>query len=161
MTTGMILKLDADHLDEPALAAKAVALAPLLRMGDTVFLYGDLGAGKTYFARALIRALTNNPALAVPSPTFTLVQTYDTDAGLLSHFDLYRLEDPDEVLELGWDDALADGISLVEWPERLGNQGCSPLAPRNRLALRLTIDPDNPQHRSLRAQAHGTWQSRL
>jgi tRNA threonylcarbamoyl adenosine modification protein YjeE len=160
----MTLTLDADHLDEAALAAKATALAAVLRPGDTVFLYGGLGAGKTFFARALIRALSGDPGLSVPSPTFTLVQTYDTAAGFLSHFDLYRLEEPEEVLELGWDDALADGIALVEWPERLGTHGDgsdSPLAPRNRLALRLAIDPDNPQHRSLRAAAHGSWNNRL
>jgi tRNA threonylcarbamoyladenosine biosynthesis protein TsaE len=94
-----------DLPDEAATAALAARLAALLRPGDIVLLAGDLGAGKSFLARALIRAAAGEPELEVPSPTFTLVQSYDLPAGELWHFDLYRLAAPDEVLELGWDEA--------------------------------------------------------
>lgn len=103
---------------EEATARLAAELAPLLRPGEAVLLRGPLGGGKSVFARALIRALTGEPDLEVPSPTFTLVQPYDTPKGPLSHFDLYRLKSSAEIFELGWDDALL-GITLVEWPERI------------------------------------------
>lgn len=106
--------------DETATAALAAAFARSLRPGDVVCLVGDLGAGKTAFARAAVRALTGDPDEEVPSPTFTLVQTYPAPAGTLWHFDLYRLSGPEEVFELGWEEATADGIVLVEWPARLG-----------------------------------------
>ncbi len=105
---------------EPETIAFAARIAKTLKSGDVVLLSGDLGAGKSVFARAVIRVLSGNPALDVPSPTYTLVQVYETPVGPVWHFDLYRLKSPDEVFELGWDDALADGIVLVEWPERLG-----------------------------------------
>jgi tRNA threonylcarbamoyl adenosine modification protein YjeE len=85
-----------------------------------VGLTGDLGAGKTTLARAIIRAAAADPDLIVPSPTFTLVEVYDTPRGSFWHFDLYRLDDPQQVYELGWEEALAEGIVLLEWPERLG-----------------------------------------
>nr|WP_272213732.1 tRNA (adenosine(37)-N6)-threonylcarbamoyltransferase complex ATPase subunit type 1 TsaE [Marinicella sp. W31]MDC2879682.1 tRNA (adenosine(37)-N6)-threonylcarbamoyltransferase complex ATPase subunit type 1 TsaE [Marinicella sp. W31] len=103
--------------DEAATIALAEKLAPLLKAGDCLALSGDLGMGKSTFARALIRVRLQDPALEVPSPTFTLVQIYDGSPPLY-HFDLYRLSDPDELIELGFDEALDDGISLVEWPER-------------------------------------------
>ena len=90
------------------------------RPRDVVGLQGDLGAGKTTLARAILRAAAGDPGLIVPSPTFTLVEVYDTPRGSFWHFDLYRLETPEQVFELGWEEALADGIALVEWPERLG-----------------------------------------
>jgi tRNA threonylcarbamoyladenosine biosynthesis protein TsaE len=105
--------------DLAATEALALRLAPRLRAGDVVLLEGPLGAGKTAFARALLRALTGDPALEVPSPSFTLVQTYETAPGAVHHFDLWRLDGPDALAELGWDAALAD-IVLVEWPDRLG-----------------------------------------
>ena len=95
-------------------------LASFARPGDVLLLEGPLGAGKSCLSRAFIRALMQDPALAVPSPTFTLVQGYETPGGLeIWHYDLWRLEGPDALEELGWDEALA-GIVLVEWPERLG-----------------------------------------
>ncbi|MET3599673.1 tRNA (adenosine(37)-N6)-threonylcarbamoyltransferase complex ATPase subunit type 1 TsaE [Martelella mangrovi] len=103
--------------DEAATIAFAEKLAPLLTTGDCLALSGDLGMGKSTFARALIRARLGEPSLDVPSPTFTLVQLYD-GAPPLYHFDLYRLSDPDELIELGFDEALDEGISLIEWPER-------------------------------------------
>ncbi len=103
--------------DEDATIAFAQGLAPLLQSGDCLALSGDLGMGKSTFARALIRARMEEPELDVPSPTFTLVQFYEGSPPLY-HFDLYRLSDPDELIELGFDEALAEGISLIEWPER-------------------------------------------
>ena len=104
----------------------AHAFAARLHSGMLITLQGDLGAGKSVFARALIRTLAGDPALEVPSPTFTLVQTYETTRGAVWHFDLYRLKGPEEIYELGWDEALAEGIVLVEWPERLGGLALQP-----------------------------------
>lgn len=107
-----------------------------LEAGDVVLLDGDLGAGKSVFARAVVRALTGDGTLEVPSPTFTLVQTYDTPRGEVYHFDLYRLKDPDEIFELGWEEALT-GISLVEWPDRLGGY-----RPKNSRLVRFMLRDD-------------------
>lgn len=100
-----------------------------------ILLEGDLGAGKTVFARELIKEMINNPDATVPSPTFTLVQTYEYDEINIWHFDLYRLEYPEEVIELGFDDALAEGIVIIEWAERLGY-----LLPDN--YIKVTINHD-------------------
>lgn len=94
-------------------------LAARLGAGDCLALSGPIGAGKSHLARALIRARLGNPQEDVPSPTFTLVQTYGADVEIW-HADLYRLTHPDEVLELGLEDAFASAITLVEWPERMG-----------------------------------------
>jgi len=104
-----------DVADENDTIAFAHILAPCLQKGDLVTLSGDLGAGKTAFARALIRALANDDTLEVPSPTFTLIQTYDTPHMPLIHCDLYRLREPDELIELGFDELSRDSLSLVEW----------------------------------------------
>jgi tRNA threonylcarbamoyladenosine biosynthesis protein TsaE len=109
-----MLKL-ASEQDTLALGA---ALAAEVRRGDVIAVTGPLGAGKTTLARGFIQKLAGDEE--VVSPTFTLVQTYDTPKGAVWHFDLYRLNDPDEALELGFEEALAAGISLIEWPERLG-----------------------------------------
>lgn len=129
---------------EAGTADVARRLAPALRPGDLVALWGDLGAGKTAFARALIRALTH-PDEETPSPTFTLVQLYDSDAGTIWHFDLYRLTDPEEVWELGWEEARAEGVALVEWPSRLGD-----LLPAERLDVTLAPVPGRPDDRAIR-----------
>ncbi|MDX8350547.1 tRNA (adenosine(37)-N6)-threonylcarbamoyltransferase complex ATPase subunit type 1 TsaE [Cognatiyoonia sp. IB215446] len=105
--------------DEAATAALAERIARILKSGDTLLLEGEIGAGKTAFARATIRAMLGRDE-DVPSPTFTLVQTYDTPRGPVWHCDLYRLTHPDEVMELGLDEALTDAICLIEWPDRLG-----------------------------------------
>lgn len=103
--------------DETALLARKVAV--LLHPSDVILLRGDLGTGKSTFARALIQALCGEDT-EVPSPTFTLVQVYETAHFLLWHFDLYRLKSPEEIYELGVEEAYAGGVSLIEWPERLG-----------------------------------------
>lgn len=103
--------------DDAATAVFGAALAARLRPGDVVSLEGDLGAGKTALARAIIRALADDPALEVPSPTFAIVQPYDTPRGPVLHADLYRLSDASEADELGLLDD-ADAILLVEWAGR-------------------------------------------
>lgn len=106
--------------DLEATRALAAQIAPCLRPGFCLALRGNLGAGKTEFARALLRA--RGVAGDVPSPTFTLVQNYETPGLRIAHFDLYRLKSADELDELGWDDAMAEGAVIVEWPDRAGNR---------------------------------------
>ena len=122
--------------DETATEQLGATLAARLRPGDVVGLKGELGAGKTTLARAILRAAAGDPDLIVPSPTFTLVEVYETPGGTYWHFDLYRLETPEQVFELGWEEARAGGIVLLEWPERLG-----PLLPQH-LSVVLEIDGD-------------------
>ena len=130
-----------------ATTALGAALAPHLRRGDLLALGGDLGAGKTTLARGLIRALGYRGP--VPSPTFTLVQHYETDPAPVWHFDLYRLGASDEVIELGIEDAFADGICLIEWPDRLGSW-----LPAQRIEVHLS-DAENGTSRQLRLHAVG------
>ena len=94
-------------------------IAARLRAGDAVLLSGPLGAGKTALARAMLRSLCGDPALEVPSPSYTLVQSYEAPGFTVHHFDLWRLRGPDGVHELGWDEART-GVVIVEWPDRLG-----------------------------------------
>jgi tRNA threonylcarbamoyladenosine biosynthesis protein TsaE len=120
--SGTALHLDVIRIplgDEAATAALGRRIAELARVGDLIALSGDLGAGKTAFARAFVRAL-GDAEEEVPSPTFTLVQSYETRNGMVHHFDLYRLSDPSELQEIGFEEALIDGMVLVEWPDRLG-----------------------------------------
>lgn len=119
--------------DDVATTALGALLARLLQPGDTVLLQGDIGAGKTHLARAFIQAKLGR-AEDVPSPTFTLVQTYDAEGFEVWHADLYRLSHPDEVLELGLDSAFDTAICFVEWPDRLGD-----LAPTS--ALHVSLSP--------------------
>lgn len=119
--------------DDAATAALGAQLGAAARAGDVVALYGDLGAGKTTLARALIRHLVG-PETDAPSPTFTLVQTYPAPAFAIWHFDLYRLEHSGEARELGLEEAV-DGLALIEWPERLGSY-----LPAQRLEVRLSFD---------------------
>ncbi|MGB6319650.1 MAG: tRNA (adenosine(37)-N6)-threonylcarbamoyltransferase complex ATPase subunit type 1 TsaE [Litorimonas sp.] len=121
------LKSEADTL---ALGAK---LATVLRAGDTVRLSGDLGAGKTTLARGLIQSRLG--PVDVPSPTYTLVQTYEWGESELWHCDLYRLDAPDDAYELGLIDAFGEEIVLLEWADRIG-----PLCPEDALSVDLSFD---------------------
>jgi tRNA threonylcarbamoyladenosine biosynthesis protein TsaE len=138
--------------DEAATARLGRAVARELRRGDAVHLSGGLGAGKTTLARAAIRALTT-PEEEAPSPTFTLVQTYDGPEFPVAHFDLYRLDGPGQTRELGLEDAVAEGAVLIEWPERLAGERPSP----DTLEVELV-----PAGRSRRARItrHGSWRQR-
>ncbi len=127
--------------DPDQTARLARRIGRCLGPGDCLLLNGPVGAGKTHFARQLILSLLTTPE-DVPSPTFTLVQTYETPAGQVWHADLYRLNAPDEVEELGLADAFEQAICLIEWPEILGD-----LAPSD--ALNLWFCPD-PQHQDSR-----------
>ena len=137
---------------EPDTEALGRRLAPLLHPGEAICLSGDLGAGKSCLARALIRALTT-PEEDAPSPTFTLVQTYAGPDFEIAHFDLYRLEDPDEAWEIGLDEALNHGAALIEWPERLEGR-----LPANRLDLELSTEGEG---RAARLAGFGTWKERV
>jgi tRNA threonylcarbamoyladenosine biosynthesis protein TsaE len=137
-----------------ATARLAAALAPLLCAGDVVALEGDLGAGKTAFARALIRELTGGEE-EVPSPTFTLLQTYEAPDFDIWHFDLYRLEKPEDAFELGIEDAMAEGVTLIEWPDRLGRY-----LPRDRLIMRMDY-ADGESARVATLSGGGGWRDRL
>ena len=114
----------------------AKQLAPLFCCGDIVALYGTLGVGKTTFVRALIHVLLNKK-VDVPSPTFTLLQTYDTPNYPLYHFDFYRLKSPEEAYEIGIEDAFASGLSLIEWPEKLGT-----ILPKKHISITIQIVPE-------------------
>jgi len=132
----------------------AQVLAPYLRRGDVVTLSGDLGAGKTTFARFLIAAIAGED-VEVASPTFALVQVYDTPRVEVHHYDLYRLSGPEELDELGFEDACEEGLALVEWPERLGEA-----LPADRLDVALSESADADK-RNVTINAHGGWGPRL
>lgn len=139
---------------EGALHGLAGALSCVLRRGDVVALYGDLGAGKTTFSRYLIQAILGRLE-EIPSPTFSLVQTYDGPRFAIHHFDLYRLSDPEEVLEIGFEEACDNALVLVEWPERASEQ-----MPQSRLELHLDLAGD-PDFRNVTLVGLGDWQPRL
>ncbi len=140
------------HLpDAEATARLGAGLARLLRPGEAICLWGPLGAGKSTLARGLVRALTS-PDEDVPSPTFTLVQFYETADFPLAHFDLYRLARPGEAYEIGLDEALDDGAALIEWPERLGDD-----LPLHRLDIEIAMVGEA---RQARLDGHGAWEGR-
>ncbi|MCK5384236.1 MAG: tRNA (adenosine(37)-N6)-threonylcarbamoyltransferase complex ATPase subunit type 1 TsaE [Alphaproteobacteria bacterium] len=134
-------------LSEEETVSFAQVFAKELVAGDVVLLYGDLGMGKTVFARALLRCLCGIADMEVPSPTFTLAQSYDSDLGLLWHFDLYRLCDSSEVYEIGWEEALSagEGVALVEWPERLD---C--LLPEQAISVYISAVDNQPDSRAIK-----------
>ena len=142
-----------DLPDETATAALAARTAAVALPTDIIALKGELGAGKTSFARAFIRA--RGIEEEVPSPTFTLVQVYDVDPTAIWHFDLYRLRNPEEAWELGIEDAFTTGISLIEWPERLG-----PLLPERRLEITFAFG-NGPDERRIYLDPSKQWQARL
>lgn len=123
-------------LNLPDLAATerlAARLAAVAVPGDAILLEGPLGAGKTALARAFLRTASDDPVLEVPSPSFTLVQSYETRLGPVHHFDLWRLEGAAALIELGWQEVTRD-IVLVEWPDRLGT-----LRPADALTVMLAL----------------------
>jgi tRNA threonylcarbamoyl adenosine modification protein YjeE len=130
----------------------AAALATRLRARDVLLLQGDLGAGKTTFARFLLQSLGVKGE--IPSPTFTLLQTYETASFPVSHFDLYRLKKPEEIEETGFEDALADGLVLVEWPEKAA--AFMPPA-----ALKLAFGVREDGRHFVRASGDKIWERRL
>ncbi len=143
--------------DEAATLSLAGRVAGWLKPGDLVTLSGELGSGKTTFARALIRSLAGNPRLEVPSPTFTLVQTYEGRNCAVVHADLYRIADSSELAELGWDEAAESAVLIVEWADRLGGQ----LA-RDRLDFSFKLRPDDSfERRDLMITGHGGFAPRL
>lgn len=129
-------------------------LAEFAQTGDVICLRGALGAGKTTFARGFIQHISRTSEEIV-SPTFTLVQTYESERGSIWHFDLYRIDDPNDVVELGLEDALAEGITLIEWPERLG-----PHAPPAPLEIEITSSADGTA-RQIRLSGKEKWHDRL
>lgn len=127
-----------------------------LGVGDVLLLDGSIGSGKTHFARALIRSRMQVPE-DVPSPTFTLVQVYDTQIGEIWHSDLYRLTSVDEIEELGLTEAFETAVCLIEWPEKLG-----PLTPASALRLRFQTDPEQLGQRHLQLSwSDPRWDSRM
>jgi len=142
-----------------ATEALAARLAPHLGAGDTLLLEGPIGAGKTHFARALITAMqraAGAPAEDIPSPSFTLVQTYTAGALEIWHADLYRLTGPEDVWELGLDAAFGTGLVLIEWPDRMGAE-----TPADALRLRFAPDAAMPETRHLDICGGGAWRERL
>lgn len=128
----------------------AEKIAAYIRSEDVILLSGPLGVGKTSFARALLRSICDSPEMEVPSPSFTLVQIYDGPDFPLYHYDLWRLEDEQDLIELDWEDA-REGVILVEWPERL-----SDLLPKHALHVTFAIGSN-----TMRQVTLSGWDKRL
>ena len=131
-------------------------LAKQLMVGDVLALQGALGAGKSELARAIIQQVCPDET-DIPSPTFTLVQAYESDdSGSLLHFDLYRLAEPGDVLELGIEDAFVEAVCLIEWPERLVGY-----LPDHALTIEIDYDPGTNGDREVTLSGDAAWQKRL
>ena len=139
---------------EDATSAFGACLSPLLKPGDALLLSGQIGAGKTLLARAIIQSRLAAQGLSedVPSPTYTLVQTYSDGLAEIWHADLYRLADTSELTELGLDEAFATGIVLIEWPDRLGDE-----VPDGALSIELAVE--NGGRRLSLSSSSDRWQS--
>lgn len=144
------MKVEIKNIEQTVVLAET--LAKLVKKGDVIELRGDLGAGKTTFARYFINSLLGEDQ-EVLSPTFNLVHPYDTKLFTIWHFDLYRLENASEAEELGIYDAFDDGVSLIEWPEIIGD-----ILPNNRLLLNLLCEGDD---REVVITAFGNWEERI
>src|SRR6476659_6992698 len=143
--------------NELATRRLAIDLTSILKTGDLVTLSGDLGAGKTAFARALIRHLAGDETLDVPSPTFTLVQTYALPRFAVVHADLYRVSHAGELAELGVDEAAENAVVLLEWPDRAAE-----VLPADRLDIAFTLAPHlGSNQRNAELTAHGAFVPRL
>jgi len=132
-------------------------IASLVQVGDIISLSGDLGTGKTVMARALIQALGGRGE--VPSPTFNLVQSYDLGSLIVHHLDLYRIENPEDAFELGVEELFATGVSLIEWPDRLGTY-----IPKDRLNLEFSHPSGRSQINTVRCisiEGLGNWKPRM
>jgi tRNA threonylcarbamoyladenosine biosynthesis protein TsaE len=149
------MNLSIDLADAEATTALGRAIAPRLTPGEAVLLYGPLGMGKSTLARGLIRALAGEHE-DVPSPTFTLVQFYETDPPI-AHFDLYRLTRPEEAFEIGLDEALDVGAALIEWPERLGDDPARALGPD---ILTITLE-ERGEGRHATVSGAGAWAEKI
>ena len=147
------LSLYLNHVDDTT--RRAIQLGAALECGDAILLSGGVGAGKTHFARSLIQSILKTPE-DVPSPTFTLVQSYDTAKGPLWHADLYRLTSSMEVEELGLTDAFEDAICIVEWPDRLGR-----LQPETALHIELNVGEDEDSRDLTATWSTGAWPEKL
>jgi tRNA threonylcarbamoyl adenosine modification protein YjeE len=142
---------------EAATVALAGFVAEWIKPGDLIALSGDLGAAKTTFARALIRRLTDDPTLEAPSPTFTLMQSYDGPGYPIVHADFYRIRHPDELFNLGWEEAIEGALTLVEWPDRAGD-----LLDPDRLEIAFELDATKgANYRRAILTGHGAWAARL
>ena len=142
--------------DEQATHRLMVDVAGILEPGDLITLSGDLGAGKTTFARALIRHLCGDDTIEVPSPTFTLMQAYELPRFSLIHADLYRLSGPGELAELGFEEFGDGAVTLIEWPDRAGGY-----LPADRLDIALTLSPQQgPTFRNARVTGYGSFAPR-
>ena len=143
--------------DEAAMHRFMRDIALALQPGDMVTLSGDLGAGKTTFARALIHYLAGDPAIEVPSPTFTLMQTYELENFPIVHADLYRVVRSSELVELGFDDLPKDALVLLEWPDRAKG-----FLPADRLDIAFTMSPKRGEtFRNVRVTGHGSFAARI
>jgi tRNA threonylcarbamoyladenosine biosynthesis protein TsaE len=149
------MSIGIDLKDAEATTALGRAVAPRLEPGEAVLLYGPLGMGKSTLARGLIRALAGDDE-DVPSPTFTLVQFYETDPPV-AHFDLYRLTRPEEAFEIGLDEALDVGAALIEWPERLGDDPARALGPDR---LTITLE-ERGEGRHATVSGAGAWAEKI
>src|ERR1700719_2423052 len=139
--------------NEAALAAFMTDIAAALEPGDLITLSGDLGAGKTTFARALIRYVAGDDTIEVPSPTFTLMQAYELSPFPIVHADLYRLSGTSELVELGFDDLPDGAVVLLEWPDRAGG-----FLPPDRLDVTFTLAPQlGPDVRNARFTGYGRF----
>jgi tRNA threonylcarbamoyl adenosine modification protein YjeE len=139
--------------NESDTALLARVISGMLKRGDTIALAGELGVGKTTFTRALIQSVL--PGEEVPSPTFTLVQTYDGPSFRITHADLYRIKSKRELRELGFEEALESGVLVIEWPDRM-----SELLPADRLDIMIEVD-DGAEERRVKMIGRGDWADRM
>lgn len=157
MASPETFRFERELANETATQGFAREIANALEPGDFITLSGDLGAGKTTFARAVIRALAGDPTIAVPSPTFTLMQTYELPRFALVHADLYRLSSPDELVELGIEDNAENSVVLMEWPDRAGDR-----LPADRIDIAFALSADHsPDRREVTVTGFGALAPRV